>query len=279
MAQIPLKAFTSDDHAPFLWQAGEQAALLVHGFPGTPAEMRPLAQVLHAEEWTVQGLLLPGFGTQIEQMHSFTAHDWVDATVDAIRSLRSRHHTVLLVGYSMGGAVAISAAVQEAVDGLILVAPFWRMSNPWQHRLWPVLRLFFSTIRPFKDVNFADPATRENITHFLPGADLDDPAVQAALRQLEIPRSILDEVRRIGQMAYGSASRLTTPGLVVQGTADKIVPQPYTRKLADQLGAPFVYCEIVGDHELVKAGNGSFAAMRDAVVAYTSSLDLSQRTA
>ncbi len=33
-------------HQPFLWPGSTAAALLIHGFPGTPAEMRPLAETL-----------------------------------------------------------------------------------------------------------------------------------------------------------------------------------------------------------------------------------------
>jgi alpha-beta hydrolase superfamily lysophospholipase len=56
-----LLAFQGPEHLPFLWPGGQPAALLVHGFPGTPAEMRPLGEALHQAGWTAQGILLPGF--------------------------------------------------------------------------------------------------------------------------------------------------------------------------------------------------------------------------
>ena len=63
---VELRAYQGPEHEPFFWEAGEPAALLVHGFPGTPAEMRPLGEVLHEAGWTVHGVLLPGFGPQIQ---------------------------------------------------------------------------------------------------------------------------------------------------------------------------------------------------------------------
>ena len=41
-----LDMFGGPEHAPFLLNGGEPAALLVHGFGGTPAEMRGLAEAL-----------------------------------------------------------------------------------------------------------------------------------------------------------------------------------------------------------------------------------------
>ena len=37
--------------------------LLIHGFTGTPAELRELGEILHKRGHTVQGLLLSGHGT------------------------------------------------------------------------------------------------------------------------------------------------------------------------------------------------------------------------
>ena len=56
------KPFDGSEHRSFLWKGSDSAALLVHGFPGTPAEMRPLGTVLRNAGWTVRGLMLPGLG-------------------------------------------------------------------------------------------------------------------------------------------------------------------------------------------------------------------------
>ena len=40
------KPFDGSEHRSFVWTEGDHAALLIHGFPGTPAEMLPLGTVL-----------------------------------------------------------------------------------------------------------------------------------------------------------------------------------------------------------------------------------------
>ncbi len=69
-----MKVFQGEQHADFLIERGEPAALLIHGFPGTPAEMLPLAPILNSAGWTTRGLLLPGFGAQIDSLFQRTAH-------------------------------------------------------------------------------------------------------------------------------------------------------------------------------------------------------------
>ena len=56
------------EHETFTLPGGRPAALLLHGFLGTPAEMRGLGEALHEQGWTVYAPLLPGFGSDIETL-------------------------------------------------------------------------------------------------------------------------------------------------------------------------------------------------------------------
>jgi esterase/lipase len=60
-----IQVFKGRDHQPSPLAEGQPAALLVHGFPGTLAEMKPLDQLLNLAGWTIKGLLFPGFGSQL----------------------------------------------------------------------------------------------------------------------------------------------------------------------------------------------------------------------
>jgi carboxylesterase len=262
-----LTPFQGEEHTAFLWPGTRCAALLIHGFPGTPAEMRSLGKIIHEAGWTAQGLLLPGFGADLPQLADHTADDWIAATVSALRQLRKDHETVVLIGYSMGGAVAINAALQERPDRLILIAPFWQLSGGWQGQLWPLLRLVFRSFKPFERVDFSDPKARANIHKFIPGADLDDPEVQQGLREYQVPSRILDALRTVGLMAHHNANRLNVDGLILQGSADMVAKISTTRQLAERLGNRFDYQEIQGDHLLVAEGNPAFPLVRQRLLA------------
>lgn len=247
-----LQLFHDERHRAFLWTGGPGAALLVHGFPGTPAEVRPMGRLLREAGWTVRGLLLPGFGAEIDRLSEQRAQDWIGATAGALEHLRRRHSPVVLVGYSMGGAVAINAARAHRPDGLVLIAPFWRLVAGWQALVWPLLRLVIRRFRPFRRADFGDPDLRRGIGDLLPDVDLDDPDVQEALRSLALPTRILEQLRLVGQMAYAAAPHLDLPGLIVQGSADTVSRPEHTRRLVERMNGHTRFRLIPADHNLMR---------------------------
>lgn len=268
MPTVQINAFTNPEHAPFYWHGGERAALLVHGFPGTPAEMRSVGHALHAEGWTVQGLLLPGFGADISNLPERTYADWVHAIDHALLELRRRHRTVLLVGNSMGGALALKVAAHRSPEGVILFAPFWRVDS-WLDRVYPLAERVMPPIRPFRRLNLNEQRVRASIRQFMPDADLDDPSVQAALRELSIPVNILGEVRRCGRLGYYSAAQVRAPVLIIQGRSDPLVKPRFTKLLAARLPNLAGYVEVAGEHELIRGKTTDWATIIAAIQHFT----------
>ena len=78
--------------------------------------MRPLAELLHQDGWTVHGLLLPGFGPEIATLPQRHRDEWIAAVQDALGALRQAgHRPLLLVGYSMGAAEIAAAASTRGI--------------------------------------------------------------------------------------------------------------------------------------------------------------------
>lgn len=260
--------FATPEHQPFYLPGGDTAVLLVHGFPGTPAEMRPLGAFLHDAGCTVQGLLLPGFGPQLDTLEERAPADWITAVIAAAIQLRATHSRVVLGGLSMGAAVAVQAATRVAVDGLLLINPFWRLGPDWMTAVWPVLRHLIPGFQPFRlmSPDFDDPRFRAALQTFVPGADLSDPRVQTAVRQFSIPVSLLEKVGAAGQGAYDAAPLLPPrPILVLQGADDEVVPPVRTAKLRARLPA-HRYRELPGDHHLIDGEQDSWPVVQDAVL-------------
>jgi carboxylesterase len=246
-----VQAFQSEEHQPFAWSAGPAQALFVHGFPGTPAELRPLASLLHQAGWSVQGLLLPGHGIEIESLFERHQAEWVQAVELAITRLPQQAAPVLLIGYSLGGALALQAAVTQRPTALILLAPFWQLGDWWQQWLGFLLKPFLRHMRPFQKADFSKPQVRHGIAKFFPGANLDDPLVQQNLRQLTIPTSIFERLHAVGQAAYRVAPQAALPTLVVQGAQDEVVSPQRTRRLVKRLAGPTYYQEIPSGHNMI----------------------------
>jgi len=250
-ATLPFTVFESPIHATYAWESGPQAVLLVHGFPGTPAEMRRVGDIFAGAGWSGQSLLLPGFGADFPALAHKRHTDWHAAVDSALKTLQQRYHRVVIAGNSMGGALALRAAATHRVDGVVLFAPFWRVDS-WLDRLYPVAERVLPRVRPFVGANFADPRLRNELQHFLPDADLADPGVQRAVRRLEFPTRALGQVRRAGQIAYEVSEKVTAPVLIFQGRGDVLVRPAITRQLAGRLPNLAGYVEVDGEHDLVR---------------------------
>jgi carboxylesterase len=248
------QAFQSEDDQPFLWQAGSKAALFVHGFPATPAEMRPLASVLHEQGWTVQAILLPGFGPEIATIGRRRYTQWVAAIQVALTNLQQAYDPVLLV------------AATQPPSGLVLLAPFWTLG----HLYWPflpILKRLFSEVHPFRwfKPDFQGPELRTTIASILPDHDPDDPATQQAVRDLAIPMNTVDQIRSAGQMTYRLASKVKVSSLVVQGTRDDVVKPTHTRRLVQQIPGQLQYVEIEAGHDLINPDTDAWSQITHTV--------------
>lgn len=270
---LPFTPFTGPEHGDFLLEGGRPAALLVHGYPGTPYEMRPLAEALHERGWTCRGILLPGFGAQIESLPQRRWTEWREAVLAALSALRRNHAPLLLVGHSMGAAVGLTAIEHLPVDGLVLIAPFWRTRG----LLWallPILKHLFPRVKPFRlmKTEIDDPRLLKNIRDFLPEVDLTNPQTIAAIRNFEVPVGMFDELRQVGLAGWRAASKVTCPTLLLQGTKDVTVHPEDTRRLARRLRGPVHFIEVRAAHELVFADSPAFPEVRQALLAFAEQL-------
>lgn len=261
--------FQGVEHQPFILKGGPAKVLLVHGFPGTPAEMRPLAESLHRAGWTVHGLLLPGHGAQIETLFDHGHTDWLAAVKTALVHLQQDPHPVLLVGYSLGAALALQAAAASRPTALVLLAPFWQLGTVWQRWLGLLLKPILRRVRPFQKADFASPQVRHGLGNLLPNVNLDDPQVQQTLRGLTIPTRIFAELYAAGRAAYHLAPHAVLPTLVVQGLRDEVVRPAQTRHLLQRLPGPLRYQETPSGHYLIRPDDTGWTHLEQAVLEFS----------
>lgn len=267
-----LGLFQGEEHLPFYQPTGQPAALFIHGFPGTPAEMRPLANVLYQNGWTTQGLLLPGFGREINTLFDKKYTDWLAYVVSSLESLKQKHHPVILVGYSMGGALALCTSQELSPDGLVLIAPFWRVGR-WYHRpIWHVSKLLFRTFKPLKGASFDDPRLRDFLLGILPDLDLDAEETQERLRQVKVPSRLLDQLIVTGKQAGKASAHIQVPTLVIQGTQDTTVIPQNTKALLQKFDSQVSYLEFPVDHKITDPANPYWPEISSAMLVFAASL-------
>jgi esterase/lipase len=114
----------------------EKAALLIHDLGGTPYEMRDLAGAFADACYLVRAVLLPGHGTVPGDLLDVDYWQWVDATRSAVASFEGQAKRLVLVGFGLGGTLAINYALSDAappdvdLGALVLLAPALGAETP-----------------------------------------------------------------------------------------------------------------------------------------------------
>jgi carboxylesterase len=228
-----------------LGSPGDPPCLFLHGFTGSPAELRPLAELVAAKGYRVLAPRLPGHGLGAADLATAGASDWVRAATEALHNLRQPAH---VLGLSMGALLAVRLAADEAasVRTLALLAPavrlrglgragawtLWRV--PWLHRRWPSVP--WST-----------------------ASDVRDPAMRnGSLKNPRLALFGLAELRRLQAAVLDDARRVRAPTLLVLGKYDRTVSNPAARRLGRLLSAEVMVAESSGhqlgldrDHEAI----------------------------
>jgi len=273
MLEQYVRAFEGEEHRAFTLNGGSAAALLIHGFPGTPAEMRPVAEVLHAAGWTARGMLLPGFGADITTLAERSHAEWRESTRAEYDRLRREYDTVMVVGNSLGGALAIELAATAPTppDYLTLFAPFWKIDRLlW--RMLPAIALLFPQPRVFRylKLDFEQQDVRDGIHNFMPDVDLDDPAVRQAILEYRVPVAMFRQIQRAGHAAYRQAPRLNMPVLTFQGMQDELVRPDLTRRLLNRVRGAVELHEVNGEHNLLQTDQPAWTTIRAELAAFAS---------
>jgi carboxylesterase len=240
-------------------------ALLVHGFTGTPDEMRPLAGVLAGLGIDAHAMLQRGMGPEIGQLGEMTAAIWKESAVARWREHVEQYERTILIGYSMGGAVALLQSAAYPPDLLILLAPHVRMADRRAVAL-PLIKHIRKELLPFERTDFSAPMTRKWFEQAVPGLDIDDPVIRESLRTgSRMSTAMLDQLRRISAEGERIATLLTVPTVIIQGHQDTVVLPRDTRRLVGKTRNLVAYHEIAGNHMLPFATFPTWPMVRDLV--------------
>jgi carboxylesterase len=145
LKRIPPGTTTLVSSLPRALDGGRVGALLLHGFTGTPRDLEALGARLHEAGLSVRIPRLPGHGTNGRDFLQTGWRDWLRSAADAYMDLRAQCDQVHVVGFSMGGLLAVLLAARFPVERLVLMAPALQARNPFLP-LTPLLSLFLRRV-------------------------------------------------------------------------------------------------------------------------------------
>lgn len=192
---------------PVAHRGGTVGVLVLHGFTGSPWEIRPVADALIARGMTVAAPVLAGHATSIFALDETTWSDWLTSARQALDWLDARCDRVHFVGLSMGCLLTVLLAQDrpaQRTGGVVLLAPAFAV-GVWQRAALQV----FSRVGWPDYLGKSDPrlpgGIRPPCYHAMP--------VRATRQFLEL----LDVVR-------SCAVPWALPTLVLHGTRDLTTP-------------------------------------------------------
>lgn len=128
--------------------------LLIHGYQGTTFEMEPFVRPLESLGLTTRLITLPGHDSSLEEFRKTGYPHWLACVQHEYDRAALEYEKVLLVGYSLGGSLALDVASRRAPTAVITMASpvFNRKGLPRRGRdlmlfLLPVLRFFIKETR------------------------------------------------------------------------------------------------------------------------------------
>lgn len=146
----------------FLAGNNNKGVLLIHGYTGTPAEMRLLGDYLQQEGYTVLGVRLPGHGTEPWALNEIQWQNWYEEVEKGFYRLQQYCSEVMVAGLSMGGLLAmVTAAKLPVTKAVFMAAPIY--VQDWRAPLLPLLKHFIPYLKKKKRNYFT--AEKYNIAY------------------------------------------------------------------------------------------------------------------
>lgn len=101
----------------------DEGILLLHGFTGTPFEMRPAGEFFYKNGFTVYCPRLAGHGTTEADLNKCNYYDWINSAESALITLKEKTKSIYVMGLSMGGLIALKlASVHKEIKKVIVIA-------------------------------------------------------------------------------------------------------------------------------------------------------------
>lgn len=131
---------------PFYFPGNKTGCLMIHGFTGTPKEMRWMGEYLNKKGYSVYGVRLAGHATNLSDMIRSRWQDWVISVEEGIDILKSECSQVFCVGLSMGGILSLIAAERYDINGCICMSTPYEVSRDWRLHFAKPLSLIIPSV-------------------------------------------------------------------------------------------------------------------------------------
>lgn len=215
---------------------GDTGALLLHGFTGSPASMRPWAHFLHERGVAVRVPRIPGHGTKWQDLNKVKWQSWPERAERDLTELLSKYKKVFIFGLSMGGANTLHLAEKHSAKlrGIVLVNPMIHIPDP--------------TIKFIEIIKYLTPK-RPSV-----GDDIKKPGV-TEWGYDALPMKGVAQLHRFLKATRANLANVSCPTLLFHSTEDHVLPVSNTEIIMSEI--------VAADKVRIELGNSYHVATLD----------------
>lgn len=116
--------------------------LVIHGFGGELEEVLPLAEFLRAKGYEVACPELKGHTGRRKDLRGVNYRQWIASAEERLEYLQAECDAVVLIGFSMGGLIAVNLAIKHTAAALVT------LNMPIYH--WDIKRICLNLLQDLK---------------------------------------------------------------------------------------------------------------------------------
>jgi len=210
--------------------SGSNYVILIHGYPESPYNVRPLGEYLAKNGFHVFGPLLPGFGKDYEYLYEHSDwHEWIKAVDNLIEKITvNGPNSIFVSGISMGGFITLYTAIHHPeIKAIVSICGPVYVKGALKY-LVPIAKIFSKYVKNPQD----------------DGMDVLDPKVQQDPTLIELNRRhnkvVLKGVSselKLMKMVKKNLKDINQPILICQGRKDKTVPPETPQYIYDHVSS------------------------------------------
>ena len=208
----------------FVKGKNSKAILMIHGYIGSPTDYGRLPKILHALGYTISVPLLPGHGRDPREFSKVTSQELIDFVNAEYEKLEQTHDEVIVIGFSMGGALATLLANQHAFKRLVLLAPYYEIAHQWYYLL--PAETYSNTFAPYVPYVYR-PKLFKQIN--------DRTSIDKIIDYDFISTKGSQAVIELGKEARKSAKNIKARTLVIHSWKDKATDYKTSKEIAGEL--------------------------------------------
>ncbi|MEJ2759436.1 MAG: alpha/beta fold hydrolase [Anaerolineales bacterium] len=208
---------------PFFFPGGPVGCVLVHGFTGTPKEMRFLGEYLNQKGYTVVGVRLAGHATNLSDIIRTRKEDWLASVEDGYYLLKAHCEKEFLIGLSMGGVLSLIQAANLPVEGVVAMSTPYDFPVRWAAKVPWVMRLM-SIVMPTRNKSQGAPWFKPELR-------------EDHISYPKHPVRSAYELSRLLRLLRDTLPEVKVPALIIHSSDDDYVVSEHAKKIFVALGS------------------------------------------